>query len=47
MGVTLTAGGTVIFAELHHTPGVFAQAEDRAHRIGRVGTVNIVYLIGR
>ena len=47
MGITLTSASTVLFAELHNTPGVFAQAEDRNHRIGRVGTINIVYLIGR
>jgi SNF2 family DNA or RNA helicase len=43
-GLTLTAASTVIFLDRPWTMAAVEQAEDRAHRIGTTGTVNIITL---
>lgn len=47
VGLNLQVCSTVVFAELHWTPGVLTQAEDRAHRMGQKHSVNVHYLIAK
>ncbi|KAG7668731.1 hypothetical protein Ndes2526B_g03642 [Nannochloris sp. 'desiccata'] len=44
IGLTLTAATVVTFVELWWTPAALIQAEDRAHRLGQRGALEVQYL---
>ncbi|CAG8436682.1 10735_t:CDS:1 [Funneliformis mosseae] len=46
-GLNLQSADGVIFVELSWNPSTIAQGENRAHRIGRIGDVEIKYIIAK
>ena len=46
-GLTLTKASHVVFGEMAWSWGDMAQAEDRCHRIGQLGKVESIVLVGR
>jgi SNF2 family DNA or RNA helicase len=46
-GVTLTRADTCYFLDLPWNPAAKEQAEDRVHRIGQAGKVQVIHLLGR
>jgi len=47
VGLNLTKSSSVLFIEEPYNPGLKMQAEDRAHRIGQVDTVNIYTMVAK